>query len=92
MRTKILSTIILAIISLCVMAQPAERKTIIQKDRKGIVQSVEYSREDKTVSKGENVSFNTSGLREGMYFLNVFDKTAGKESKVFKRQIIISHK
>ena len=49
MKTKILSIIILAAISLNGLTQSAERKTIIQKDRKGIVQYVKYSNEDKSV-------------------------------------------
>ena len=50
MKTKILSIIILAAISLSGMAQLTERKTVVQKNSKGIVQSVEYSNEDKTIA------------------------------------------
>jgi len=49
MKTKIKSIIILVVMSLNVMAQFSERKTVIRKDHKGIVQSLVYSNEDETV-------------------------------------------
>ena len=49
MKAKIISIIILIAISLNGMAQDTERRTIIRTDNRGIVESVEYSIEDKTV-------------------------------------------
>ena len=49
MKTPFFSTVILIATSMSGMVQDEEQKTIIQKDKKGIVQSVEYSSEDKSV-------------------------------------------
>ena len=50
MKTKIFSIIILTAITLNGMSQPSERKTVIRKDNKGVVQSIEYSNVDNSVS------------------------------------------
>jgi len=50
MKSKILSVFILAVMTLNGMAQFAEQKTVIRKDHKGIVQSIEYWKNDKSVS------------------------------------------
>jgi len=49
MKTKTLFIIIFMTMSFFSMAQSAERKTQIQKNERGIIRSVEFSSEDKTV-------------------------------------------
>ena len=49
MKTKSLFIIILMSMSFFGMAQSADRKTQIQKNERGIIQSVEFSSEDETV-------------------------------------------
>jgi len=48
MKSKSILIIIFAIQTLYVMAQSADQKTIIRTNHKGIVKSVEYSKEDKS--------------------------------------------
>ena len=49
MKTKILSISILIAMSLSGMAQFEERKTMFQRNNKGIVEFAMYSSEDKSV-------------------------------------------
>jgi Zn-dependent metalloprotease len=49
MKTKVLLTVIFTAISLCGFSQYMERKTVIQTNEKGTVQSVEFSSEDQSV-------------------------------------------
>jgi Zn-dependent metalloprotease len=49
MRTKVLLTTIFSVTAFLCSAQNIEKKTIIQKDKKGTIQSVEFSNEDKDI-------------------------------------------
>ncbi len=44
-----------------------------------------------TVSNGENVWFDTSNLKDGFYYLHIFDKTEGGSIPPVKQQIIVRH-
>ena len=45
----------------------------------------------KITSSGENVQFDVTRLRNGMYYLHVVEKIAGVNSKAVKRQIVVRH-
>jgi hypothetical protein len=61
MKTKLFTIILFATVIFSGISQNTEQKTIVQKDNKGIVQSIEYSNEDTSMQIPKNADefFNT---------------------------------
>jgi len=71
MKTKFFTTVILITIAMCGIAQKSVLKTVIQKDSKGNIHYIEYSKEDQSVNipkTAEEFFKNVLNIQKADYF------------------------